>query len=189
MSNQAVTLANLREQFKKALNEKNYFNNLLDTVEAKTKVNKEYIAYGIIGFIAFYLCVGWGNDFLCNLIGFVWPAYQSIKAIESSHNNDDTKWLMYWVVYAQFGLMEFFGDHLLFWIPFYTLSKCLLLLWLMVPGPNGGSFIIYNKIIKPFFLKHENKIDQTIKDAKDAIGKVVTEKLSAAEKLAAEKAE
>ena len=46
MSNQAVTLANLREQFKKALNEKNYFNNLLDTVEAKTKVNKEYIAYG-----------------------------------------------------------------------------------------------------------------------------------------------
>jgi len=32
---------------------------------------------GIIGFLAFYLCVGWGNDFLCNLIGFVWPAYQS----------------------------------------------------------------------------------------------------------------
>lgn len=44
-------------------------------------------------------------------------------------------------------------------------------MWLMVPGQNGGSYIIYNKIIKPFFLKHENKIDQTIKDAKDAIGK------------------
>lgn len=180
MSNQnAITLANLRDQFKKSLNQENCITNGIKMIEEKTKVNREYIAYGIIGFVALYLCFGWGNDFLCNLIGFVWPAYQSIKAIESHHSSDDTKWLMYWVVYAQFGLLEFFGDHLLFWIPFYTLSKCVFLLWLMVPGQNGGTFILYTRIIKPFFLKHENKIDQAVKDAKDAIGKVVADKLSA----------
>ena len=67
-----------------------------------------------------------------------------IKAIESPLKDDDTKWLMYWTVYALFGILEFFSDLLLFWIPLYTLSKCLFLIWLMVPGKNGGTNIIYN---------------------------------------------
>ena len=47
MSNsQAVTLANLRDQFKKALNEENRVTNLIKLIEEKTKVNREYIAYG-----------------------------------------------------------------------------------------------------------------------------------------------
>lgn len=182
---QPLTLANLREQFKKSLNDNNYATNSIKTIEQKTGVDREYIAYGIIGFVAFYLCIGWGNDFLCNLIGFAWPAYASIKAIEStSCQKDDTKWLMYWVVYALFGLMEFFGDHLLFWIPFYTLTKCLFLLWLMVPGANGGTFVMYYRIIKPFFLKHESKIDQAVEKAKDTIGNSLNKVVdSAAQKL------
>ncbi len=78
---------------------------------------------------------------------------------------------MYWVVYALFGLCEFFGDHLLFWIPFYTLSKCVFLLWLMVPGKNGGSHLVYHKLIRPFFIKHSDGIDKHINQAKEEIGK------------------
>ena len=43
---QAVTLANIREQFKKALNEDNSVTNFIKMIEDKTKVNREYIAYG-----------------------------------------------------------------------------------------------------------------------------------------------
>ncbi len=43
---QAVTLANIREQFKKKLNEENSVTNFIKMVEDKTKVNREYIAYG-----------------------------------------------------------------------------------------------------------------------------------------------
>lgn len=179
MSSQPLTLANIRESFMKFLNEDNYFTNLVKLVEDKTKVNREYIAYGFIGFLAFYLAVGFGNDFVCNLIGFAWPAYQSIKAIETSHtNSDDTKWLMYWVCYAFFGLLEFFGDHLLFWVPFYTLTKCIFLCWLMVPGENGGTHLVYYRLIKPFFLKHESKVDKYIREGKDAIKTAVNNNLA-----------
>lgn len=47
MSNQsALTLAGLQDRFKKALREENCFTNLLATIEQKTKINREYIAYG-----------------------------------------------------------------------------------------------------------------------------------------------
>lgn len=169
-NSQALTLANVQERFRKALREENFFTNILANVEAKTKVNREYIAYGILGFLALYLVIGWGNDFLCNLIGFVYPAYASIKAIESAAKEDDTKWLMYWTAYSLFGILEFFSDQLLFWIPLYTLTKCLILIWLMVPGKNGGSNVVYYKVLRPFVIKHQDNID--------AIGKVIQDNLN-----------
>lgn len=41
----------------------------------------------------------------------------------------------------------------------------------MVPGKNGGTYIIYNKVLKPFVLKHQDNIDKTLNQAKDAFGK------------------
>jgi len=179
MTNQsALTLANIQERFRAALNQENVFTNLLATAKKKTKVSREYIAYGLVGFLAFYLVVGWGNDFICNLIGFLYPAYASVKAIESPLKDDDTKWLMYWVVYGSFGILEFFSDQLLFWIPFYTLTKCLFLMWAMVPGTSGGTYTIYNRILKPFVAKHQDRIDRTIGQAKDHVGKIIQENLS-----------
>ncbi len=47
MSNpSALTLANLQDRFRKALREDNFFTNVLAKLEAQTKVNREYIAYG-----------------------------------------------------------------------------------------------------------------------------------------------
>ena len=45
------------------------------------------------------------------------------KAIDSVGKDDDTQWLTYWVVYAAFGIVEYFADLVLFWIPFYFLLK------------------------------------------------------------------
>ena len=54
MSNpSALTLANLQERFRKALKEKNFFTNILEILETKTKVNREYIAYGKYNFFLF----------------------------------------------------------------------------------------------------------------------------------------
>lgn len=41
----------------------------------------------------------------------------------------------------------------------------------MVPGKNGGTNIIYYKVLRPFFLKHQDQIDKSIGNAKETFGK------------------
>lgn len=84
---------------------------------------KKMFVTGVLGFLAVYLVFGFGAQFICNLIGFTYPAYASIKAIESRNKEDDTKWLTYWVVYGCFTIVEFFSDILLSWFPLYWLGK------------------------------------------------------------------
>lgn len=90
----------------------------------------------------------------------------SVLAVESKKTDDDTKWLVYWVVYSSFGFVEYFGHSFFHSLPFYWLLKCLFLFWLMTPGANGGSQMLYNRLIKPFVLKYQPLIDKHVQDGK-----------------------
>lgn len=45
------------------------------------------------------------------------------KVVEFINKDDDTVWLIYWVVYSFFVFLEFFIDIFLFWISFYWFLK------------------------------------------------------------------
>jgi len=136
------------------------------TFEDKTKIKRTWVALALIGAASMGLVVGFAAQIICNFIGFLYPAYESIKAIESNTKKDDTKWLTYWVVYSSFIVVEFFSDYLLFWIPFYYVLKCALLLYCMLPQYNGSQNI-YQFCVRPLFLEHQAKIDEALSKTKE----------------------
>nr|XP_028569555.1 receptor expression-enhancing protein 6 isoform X1 [Podarcis muralis] len=151
-------------RFQAFLRRPGWVGDLLGRLEAQTGVKRDYLAAGVIAFLGLYLMFGYGASLLCNLIGFVYPAYVSIKAIESSTKDDDTTWLTYWVAYGLFSVAEFFSDTFLYWFPFYYAGKCLFLLWCMAPVSWNGSQVLYRNVIRPWFLKHHQTVDSVLSD-------------------------
>ncbi|XP_056152209.1 receptor expression-enhancing protein 5-like [Lampris incognitus] len=157
-------LSQLKQRYGELMKERNVVSRLLGTLEEKTGVQKEYISTGIVFFVALYLIFGHGASLLCNLIGFIYPAYCSIKAIESEKKEDDTQWLTYWVIYGLFSIVEAFTDILLSWFPLYFFGKCFFLVWCMVPVALNGSNVLYKNVVRPFFLKHQAAMDEAVAD-------------------------
>lgn len=132
-----------------------------EMAEKRTGVKRSYLAQGVIGVLSLYLIIGQAAQFVCNLIGFVYPAYKSLVALETSNKDDDSKWLTYWVVFAAFSVVEFFSDLLLSWFPLYWLAKMIFLIWCSADLPINGSAFIYSRIIRPVFLKHKGQPGST----------------------------
>ncbi|KAF5404469.1 Receptor expression-enhancing protein [Paragonimus heterotremus] len=134
---------NARNRLSDYLHRKNAVNDLLAKVEKKTKIDRVNLVLGIIVVFFLYLIFGYGSSFLATFVGFVYPAYRSIKALETLDKKDDTKWLTYW---------------------------CVMFLFLMSPTDPNGSMLIYERIIRPYVLKHEKDIDDAVNTAVDLAG-------------------
>ncbi|XP_055689047.1 receptor expression-enhancing protein 5-like isoform X2 [Lutzomyia longipalpis] len=170
----------VKENISKALyDDSKPWTHFLTMAETKSGVPRLYIFYGAVGLFALYLMFGWAAQLLCNVVGIIYPAYISMKAIESSTKVDDTKWLTYWVIYAVLSTAEFFSGFLTNFIPFYWLLKCIFLIWCMAPIEQNGSVFLYHRFIRPFFLKHtgaDAAIDKIAEKAKKMAGDIINSK-------------
>jgi len=170
-----MACASYLECIDKKLHEKNKITEYLEKAEKATGVRRLYIALGLGIFWALYMILGHGAELICNSIGFGYPAYKSIIAIETHHKDDDTKWLTYWVTFATFSILEFFSEIILDFVPFYWLVKCLFLIWCFAPIANNGSQFLYTKFIRPIFLKNKDTIDEALDKAKAGVSGLVAE--------------
>jgi len=152
-------LHKFRSDVTKKLHEPNSINNTLGKIEEKTGVDRFFLVAGIAGLFSLYLIFGHFAELLCNLIGFAYPAYVSIKAIESSTKADDTQWLTYWVVFGWFSVIEFAEDSILEWFPVYWLVKCALCMYLYLPMTMGAQKV-YSSVIRPVFTKCQNTMQE-----------------------------
>ena len=131
----------------------------------------------IIGMSTLFVLIfiGIGAGVLCNLIGFLYPAFKSFQALENRSSNEISQWLIYWVIFSVFSIIEVFINVVLYWIPYYYSFKFAFLMWAMVPQTRGAKFL-YDNFLKDFLKKNDSKIDAALNDAKTSAGKVAAEK-------------
>ena len=86
----------------------------------KTGLPERYIAFGTLTFVS-WLLFSFLAPLTLSVIAFVYPAIQTIRALESKDQQE--RWLTYWVVYGAFNVFESVGDIVLSWLPFYFTIK------------------------------------------------------------------
>jgi len=131
----------------------------VELLSKKTGISKGYLALYTIIFLFAFVMFGFGAGALCDLIGVVYPIFQSFKAIRSEGKEDDSQWLTYWVVYGFFSVAEAFTDRLFFWIPFYYVFKVVFLIWCMHPVTKGANQI-YKRVLEPTLSTWDKRVEQ-----------------------------
>jgi receptor expression-enhancing protein 5/6 len=129
----------------------------LELIHKQTGIQGKYVIVGLIISILL-VCVGYLDRIITNLVGTVYPAFWTIKSIESN-TDDDRHWLTYWVVFACFSIIDTFSGFLLKLLPFYFFIKIIFLIWLFMPNSRGCQ-IIYHLIVVKLFKTVEKDIDQ-----------------------------
>merc|ERR1719174_885903 len=138
-------------------------------------VEPAQVALAFIVFLLGFLLFGIGGNLITQLVGFVYPAYESFKALEPDNEKRENPrmmrtWLTYWIVYSLFSVVEVFVDYILYWIPLYYMLKLVFLIWLMIPR-LGGAELVYKVLIEPSLRQYRKQIDGKIDDAKEKINK------------------
>jgi receptor expression-enhancing protein 5/6 len=158
------------DQLSKHFDEIPRFKGLADSFNVRTG----HIALGLIAFTFFCVLIGQGANFFVNLLGVVYPAYMSFKALESEGHADDKQWLCYWVAFGAFTTIDTVTDSLLFWVPFYQPIKLLALLFLAWPETRGAQ-LVYDRFLQPFLKKHESKIDEALSNVEEKVQEAKSE--------------
>jgi receptor expression-enhancing protein 5/6 len=114
------------------------------------------------------ISLGFASSFLTAMLGFLYPAYMSFKALESETKEDDEQWLTYWVVFIFINFLDNVVGIFFSIIPLYHLVKLIFYIYLYYPRSNGAT-VIYNKVLRPFLKKYESQVDSVLKKGEEKI--------------------
>lgn len=159
-------LGTLSENADRALHKRNQFTQVLERLEQGTGVRRLVIVKALTALFCLYLMVGYGAQILCNLIGFVYPAYMSLKAAVSQRREDFSQLLTYWPIYSILAILEMMFFVITTWIPFYWFFKCCFLVWCCASVPWNGALFIQRVFVRPFLDKHQENIDAALDKGK-----------------------
>eukprot|EP00300_Choanocystis_sp_HF-7_P023856 c25240_g1_i1.p1 GENE.c25240_g1_i1~~c25240_g1_i1.p1 ORF type:complete len:144 (-),score=34.12 c25240_g1_i1:45-476(-) len=113
--------------------------------------------------------LGWAiSAYICSALSFFYPMYMSLKAICSEQKDDDTTWLVYWVILGLWSFLE-----TCFWfvvpvLPFYFEVKTIIVFVLIFPHVSSegpGANWVYRNLLKPQFDNHDNDVDKMLGSA------------------------
>lgn len=130
---------------------------VLVDLEAKTGVPKNYGA--VVASLAFLSMIFINTLALpvSNLVGWAFPAFLSMRALETPGHEDDIQWLTYWSVFGFFAFIESFALRIvLHYVPWYFPIKTAFIIWLQLPATRGAH-IFYHSVFRPVVNNFKSK--------------------------------
>ena len=136
----------------------------IQLIQEKTGING-YVFIGLLLLSLIFVYFNLFENLITNLIGTVYPTFWTIKSIESK-DGKAIHWLIYWIIFSSFILLDFFSGFVVKIIPFYFVMKICFLIWLQWPESKGCD-IIFSYVINNIFESIEEELDEYVQEVKD----------------------
>lgn len=122
-------------------------------IEGKTGYSKVYFFLATFSLVALLICVTGGMKLASNLVGFLYPAYMSFKALEGGKtvDGDATQWMTYWIIFCSINLLEDTFPFLSRTVSFFYFVKIAAVIWLYHPKTTGAQ-VMYSSGLRPYLL-------------------------------------
>lgn len=122
-------------------------------LEEKTGYSKVYFFAASMSLASILIFAAGGMKLVSNLVGFLYPAYMSFKALEGGKNidGDATQWMTYWIIFCSINLMEDTFPFIPRSIGFFYVIKVLAVIYLYHPKTTGAQ-VIYTSGLRPYLL-------------------------------------
>merc|ERR1711935_556475 len=122
-------------------------------LEDKTGYSKVYFFAAGVTLLSTLIFVTGGMKLASNLVGFIYPAYMSFKALEGgkSIDGDATQWMTYWIIFCSMNLMEDTFPFLPRSVSFFYTIKVFAVIWLYHPKTTGAQ-VIYSSGVRPYLV-------------------------------------
>ena len=91
------------------------------------------------------------------LVGTVYPAYATAKAVTAKETDEMTRWCQYWLIFAMMSLVAFAVDMVGSMLPFYWEARVVFALWLVADKFKGATFLCV-KYVEPALATHQATI-------------------------------
>ena len=144
-------------------------------VAEKLKVKPGHVVAASFGLSLLLILTGIASQFITAVVGFLYPAYMSFKALETKDEEDDAQWLTYWVVFVLMSFLDGLLGSFLSLIPLYYLAKLVFYVYLFYPK-SRGAVVIYQNLLRPLLKKYEVQIDTTLEKVAE-VEKTIESKL------------
>jgi len=132
----------------------------LRMIHQKTNLPLVPMLAGVAALFALLLYFFSGLRAITTIVAVLYPAYASLKAIETKDSGDDTLWLSYWCIYGIVSVVESITDLLLSWIPMYEFVKMAFYVYLYY---LRGATFIYVKLLQPW-VRQLTTVEQKLKE-------------------------
>ncbi|KAL1429358.1 hypothetical protein MTO96_016323 [Rhipicephalus appendiculatus] len=133
---------------------------LLATLEWQTGQKRSTLFIIMVVLLCIYMVTSKNAPLVCSLVVYLIAAYSSFHNIENSSKNDDSRWIIFWLIFGFFNMLDYFTDQIranfpLFWAFKASQNCCAVLLfltWCLAPTGTNGVTVIYLHLLYPLFL-------------------------------------
>lgn len=120
-------------------------------LERKVGIPKARLVTGAAVLLLAYGLLQIAAPMLVSLVVFGYPAFMTMRALESGQKVEHAMWLSYWVSAGLFQLLDAFTlGGLAQVIPFFIILKLALHIWLAAPQTQGA-LVVYESVLRPSF--------------------------------------